>query len=116
MFSKRFYMRMLLGAAFLLLSAFHWGCGEDAGLYNQENIVFENNHDPAELDLDEESSEFGSFYGFYGALLEPWPIFEYYNNPLPVLVPVNPYTNIIEWIHPMYVDQYLSGEFGPRDF
>lgn len=115
MFTKSFYIRILLGAAFLALSAFHWGCGEDAGLYDQETIVFENGHDSAELDLDEESSEFGSFYGFYGALLDPWPIFDYYNYPLPVLVPVNAFTNIIEWVHPMYVDQYLSGEFGPRD-
>jgi hypothetical protein len=95
-------------------ASFSYGCGDDAGLYYEEKLFFEDANS-LELDLsEEESSEFG-IYGFYGSPLAPWPIFDYYNYPLPVLVPVNPVTNIIEWVHPMYIDQFLSGDFGPRD-
>jgi hypothetical protein len=100
--------------ALLFMSlSFFLSCGEEAGLYSQEKLVFEEQD---ELLLNEQnSSEYGSLYGFYGLPYAPWPIFDYYNEPLPVYVPINPFTNLIEWIHPMYVGLYLSGNFGPRD-
>jgi hypothetical protein len=106
-----------LGATFSMLASF-CSCEQEAGLYEQEKIVFEVN-DPDDLDLSEEESSkwdgCGGMIGFYGAPFAPWPIFEYYQYPLPVLVPINPLTNLIEWIHPMYIGLFLDGEFGPRD-
>ena len=106
--------KILASLAFISFLALQLGCGQEAGLYEQEKIMFENGND-GELDLSEEEKSNFSYYGFFGSLMDPWPIFEYYKHPLPVLVPVNPLTNVIEWVHPMYVDQYLSGDFGPRD-
>jgi hypothetical protein len=92
-------------------------CGNDPGLYDQEKITFEASSASSELDLSEEESSdfFGDYYGFFGVPLPAWPVFDYYQFPLPVYVPINPVANLIEWIHPMYIGLYLSGNFGPRE-
>ena len=106
--------KIFVSLAFISSLFFLNACGPEAGLYEQEKIMFENGNDQ-ELDLSEEEKSDFAYHGWFGAPMAPWPIFEYYKHPLPVLVPVNPLTNIIEWVHPMYADLYLSGNFGPRD-
>lgn len=115
---------IICGPTMILFMATLIGCGEDPGLYQQEELVFDSgsyqNSKEEEIDLgSDESKEFG----FWPPALLPAPpfiappIFPYYREPVPVAVPISPYQAITEWVHPMYAvgmfQPFWPNLFGP---
>lgn len=117
--TKDIFSFLFFGSTALVLIATLIGCGEDPGLYQQEILNFEsgkdsNNESESKLDLGaDEANEFG----FWPPAFFPAPIFPYYNEPVPVAVPISPYQAITEWVHPMYAigmfQPFWPALFGP---
>jgi len=111
--TKTNFGRLLFGTAVLIILCSTAGCGEDPGLYEEEQLIFENGKEESKdknLDLgSEESSNFSiwpaSFFPF------PCPVFPYYLEPVPVAVPISPFQAITEWVHPMYAVGMFGGSF-----
>lgn len=94
-------------------------CGEEPGMYKDEIITFttpvsakmeqKTVKEKNDLNLREDESSNFCFTRF-GALI-PWgptPIFDYYNQPLPLEVPVSPFFSLIEFVHPFYAPYFLD--------
>lgn len=114
--TKIYFGRLLFGTTLLLLTSL-FGCGEEPGLYQEEELTFENGKEGSsgqkKLNLGaDESSDFGfwpaSFFPF------PAPVFPYYLEPVPVAIPISPYQAITEWVHPMYA--FGMAPFWPNCF
>src|SRR5437660_874046 len=95
-------------------------CGEDTASYQEETLSFEtpvslkkvkqkkNN----ELDLKEdETSNF--HFRRIGAYVpwDPYPIWDYFRDPVPFLIPVAPGLDLVDYVHPFYA--YASFFYPP---
>lgn len=103
--------------AFLIMPL---GCGEDPKYYRGERLTFESpvsakaskseRENTADLDLStDEASDFR--VAPFGPFVIPWgpyPLYDYYLEPIPVEIPVSPFYSVIDFVHPMYFDFYLN--------
>lgn len=105
------------GTAAFVIVALQWGCGEDPSLYQGETLAFENTpainaRDTTSTDLDlgaDESSDFWLNYYFPWAVpFTPYPLFDYYLNPLALEVPISPISSVVEFVHPFYAYRFLD--------
>jgi hypothetical protein len=122
---------LALGASAIALLILPLGCGEDPGLYRGETLTFEtpvssklsnrstNAKEVSSLDLDE-NADF--HFLRFGVPFSPWPypLYDYYLEPLPVEIPVSPFFSLVDWIHPFYAVAFdfwgwNNGGFGHND-
>lgn len=104
------------------------GCGEYPGLYQGETLTFETpvssktdkrgiDAKVSELDLSED--EVSDFH--FGRIAAPWipwgpfPVYDYYLEPIPVEVPVSPFYSVIDFIHPFYAVAFDFWSFDDDD-
>lgn len=118
---RKYSRRVLLVSSALAMLTAPLGCGEDPSMYQGETLTFETPHSSkrsgedkkvTELDLSEnQKSDFG-FFGYDAFPYVPWapfPIFDYYDDPVPYAVPVSPGFAVLDYVHPFYA--YAA--FGP---
>lgn len=119
---SKYVSYFFFGTAAFVMVALQWGCGEDPSRYS-ETLAFENTpainaSDANTTDLDlgaDESSDFWLNYYFPWAVpLTPYPLFDYYLNPLALEVPISPIASTVEFIHPFYAYRFLD-PFGDDD-
>jgi hypothetical protein len=116
--SKGIISRYLYGMILVFFAVSFVACGDDPGLYRHETLNFEGKEigvvESSELDL---GADDPSSFGFWPASFWPAPIFAYYNQPVPVAIPISPFQAITEWVHPMYavsmMQPFWPGVFAP---
>lgn len=107
----KFYENRALYVVAFALIVTPFGCGEDPGMYQGEVLTFETPVSSKEetkegpmpdLDLlEKDASDFGvTRIGAFG--WSPFPVFDYFLEPIPVEVPVAPGVSLIEFLPPMY--------------
>lgn len=96
----------------LSLIAFISGCGEDPAMYQGETLTFEtpvsskSGHTRKDgLDLGEHDRSDFHFARIADYPLVPWgpyPVYDYYTEPLPIPIPVAPDFALVDYVHPFY--------------
>lgn len=110
---KKYARSICEGISALALFISPIGCGEDPQTYDTELLAMENpvsskegrnDKKSNEVNLSESNqSEFGLFgYGPFGYYPWTYPLYDYYLDPVPFAVPVNPGLALIDYVHPFY--------------
>jgi hypothetical protein len=114
MIGKKYNTRIAFSMGSLALLIFSLNCGPDPYLYQGERLTFEtpvsskvNTIDEgiSDLELDEKESSDFHFTRIGAFPLVPWgpfPLYDYYLEPIPIEVPVSPIFSLIDYIHPFY--------------
>ncbi len=87
------------------------GCEQDPATYQEETLNFETPISNKKVsqkkkdDLDSGAEDSSNFYfRRIGAMVpwDPYPLYDYFLEPVPVEVPVNPFYSLIDYVHPFY--------------
>lgn len=119
---KFFGIKRVLQTSLFGLVVLPLGCGEDPTMYHDETLSFESpisssskhisgDKEMTELDLGEnEHSDFhvARWGGFGYVPWGPYPVFDYYLEPVPFEVPVSPVFSLIDYVHPFYAVAALN--------
>jgi len=112
-------------AAFILVMLFS-GCEQDPATYQDETLNIEtpvsgkkvSEKKKDDLNLSEDDPSYFFYFRRIGAMVpwDPYPLYDYFLEPVPIEIPVNPFYSVIDYVHPFYAyaDMYVSDdEDGP---
>ena len=105
-----------LGIAAFVVVALELGCGQDSNLYHSDTLAFENTatissktvEDELDLGADESSNFWLNYYYPWMVPFSPFPLYDYYLEPLAVEIPISPVASVFDFVHPFYAYRFIS--------
>ena len=119
---QKIWLMRVLGAMTLVLLVSN--CGEDPKGYQDETLTYETpvsakkvnqkKHQDLDLGADDAANFHFRRIGAY-VPWDPYPIWDYFLDPVPVPIPVAPGLDLVDYVHPFYAYASMFYPWGDDD-